>query len=148
MAKWSIHCTSDLTWGWGLLRLRKQPAFFDDWRTTAEMILWIYLTIFHNNLKRPLLVARPFWGGYRGYPWSQFQNLPFRLLRRMPCHCWYFTIVIACTFLYRSHNLSPSLSFLAISAALCHHFSWSCCLSEFYPYTQGLICGLRINLFL
>ena len=26
--------------------------------------------------------------------------------------------------------------------------SRSCCLSEFYPYMQGLICGLRINLFL
>ena len=42
-------------------------------------------------------------------------------LRRMPCRCWYFTIVFA-VFLCRFPNFNPSLSFVAISAALCRCF--------------------------
>ena len=51
--------TSDYTWGWGLFRLRKQPTFFDVWRTTAGIPYWhffplhfilrIYLIIIHNT---------------------------------------------------------------------------------------------------
>ena len=52
-------------------------------------------------------------------PESEFQKLSFLVLRRRPCRCQDFTIVFVLLF---SVAVAVSVSFVAISAALCRCF--------------------------
>ena len=71
-------------------------------------------------------------GGVGWYPWSEFQNLSFCVLRRKPCLFRYFSIALICAFLCCCRGLSPSLC--CLSSLSCVAVSRPCCLSVFYPY--------------
>ena len=80
-------------------------------------------------------MKRPSWGGYE-CPHFEFQNLSFHILRRKPCHCWFFTIVFA-LFSSLSQFQRIFVSFISISPALCLCFK-AMSLVKIYPYRASM----------